>query len=145
MEAIFWLGLVIVLLIIEALTMGLTTIWFAGGAMISFLVALVGGSIPLQAGAFLVVSTLLLVFTRPAVAKFMNRKVERTNVDSFIGRHAVVTEQVDNLKGTGCVLVSGVDWTARSCEESLILEEGQVVRILRVDGVKLIVDKKTEE
>ena len=144
-EALFWLGLVIVLLLIEALTMGLTTIWFAGGALLSFIVALVGGPIPLQVGAFIIVSMILLIFTRPAAAKFMNRRIEKTNVDSMIGRNAVVTERVDNLQGTGRVQVSGADWTARSSRESLILEKDTVVKILKVDGVKLIVDEKTEE
>lgn len=99
----------------------------------------------LQIGVFLVISTLLLIFTRPAAAKFMNQKIERTNVDSLIGKHAVVTETVDNLKGTGRVLISGVDWKARSGDESLILHQDEVVKVSRVDGVKLIVNKITEE
>ncbi len=144
MESVIWLGLVVVLLIVEALTMGLTTIWFAGGALVAFVTALAGGPMPLQIGVFLVVSTLMLIFTRPAAAKFMNRKVEMTNVDSLIGKHAVVTERVDNLKGVGRVEVGGVDWTARSEDEAIVLEKGEVVKILRVDGVKLIVNKKED-
>ena len=99
----------------------------------------------LQIGVFLVISTLLLIFTRPAAAKFMNQKVERTNVDSLIGKHAVVTETVDNLKGTGRVQIGGADWKARSGEESLILNKDEIVKVSRVDGVKLIVNKITEE
>ena len=133
------------LLVIEAITMGLTTIWFAGGALAAFFVALAGGPMLLQIGVFLVISTLLLIFTRPAAAKFMNQKVERTNVDSLIGKHAVVTETVDNLKGTGRVQIGGADWKARSGEESLILSKDEIVKVSRVDGVKLIVNKITEE
>ncbi len=144
MESVIWLGIVVVLLIIEALTMGLTTIWFAGGALIAFVTALAGGPMPLQIGVFLVISTLLLIFTRPAAAKFMNHKVEKTNVDSLIGKHAVVTERVDNLQGLGRVMVGSVDWTARSKDESIVLEKDEVVKILKVDGVKLIVDKKED-
>ena len=99
----------------------------------------------LQIVVFLVISTLLLIFTRPAAAKFMNQKVERTNVDSLIGKHAVVTETVDNLKGTGRVQIGGADWKARSGEESLILSKDEIVKVSRVDGVKLIVNKITEE
>ena len=145
MEPIIWLGMVVVLLLIEALTMGLTTIWFAGGALLAFLAAILGGPLPLQIGIFIVVSMLLLIFTRPAAAKFMNRKVEKTNVDSLIGKHAVVSERIDNLQGTGRVMINGVDWTARSVDETKTLEKEEVVKILEVDGVKLIVEKKTEE
>lgn len=145
MIPVYWLGAVVLLLVIEAITMGLTTIWFAGGALAAFFVALVGGPMLLQIGVFLVISTLLLIFTRPAAAKFMNQKVERTNVDSLIGKHAVVTETVDNLKGTGRVQIGGADWKARSGEESLILNKDEIVKVSRVDGVKLIVNKITEE
>lgn len=145
MIPVYWLGAVVLLLVIEAITMGLTTIWFAGGALAAFFVALAGGPLLLQIGVFLVISTLLLIFTRPAAAKFMNQKVERTNVDSLIGKHAVVTETVDNLKGTGRVKIGAADWKARSEEESLILNKDEVVKVSRVDGVKLIVNKRTEE
>ena len=145
MIPVYWLGAVVLLLVIEAITMGLTTIWFAGGALAAFFVALAGGQMLLQIGVFLVISTLLLIFTRPAAAKFMNQKVERTNVDSLIGKHAVVTETVDNLKGTGRVQIGGADWKARSGEESLILNKDEIVKVSRVDGVKLIVNKITEE
>ena len=145
MIPVYWLGAVVLLLVIEAITMGLTTIWFAGGALAAFFVALAGGPMLLQIGVFLVISPLLLIFTRPAAAKFMNQKVERTNVDSLIGKHAVVTETVDNLKGTGRVQIGGADWKARSGEESLILNKDEIVKVSRVDGVKLIVNKITEE
>lgn len=145
MEAIIWLGVVVLLLLVEALTMGLTTIWFAGGALLAFIIALFGGSIPVQIGVFLVVSMILLIFTRPAATKFMNKKVEKTNVDSYLGKHGVVVETIDNLQGTGRVQIKGVDWTARSNKENVILEKDTVIKVLRVDGVKLIVEKKTEE
>lgn len=144
LEPVVWLGLVVFLLLIEALTMGLTTIWFAGGALIAFIAAVLGASLPVQIILFLVISMFLLIFTRPAVARFMNRDVEKTNVDSLIGKRAVVTETVDNLRGSGRVLVGGVDWTARSSREEQILTKDQVVIIRKVDGVKLIVDEKTE-
>ena len=145
MEAIVWLGLVVILLLTEALTMGLTTIWFAGGALLAFVVALCGGPVPLQIGVFIVVSMLMLIFTRPAATKFMNQKIEKTNVDSMVGKTGVVTEAIHNLQGVGRVEVNGVDWTARTADEQQILEKDTVVKILKVDGVKLIVERKMED
>lgn len=145
MEAIIWLGLVVVLLLTEALTMGLTTIWFAGGALLAFIVALFNGPLPLQVGVFIVVSMVMLIFTRPAATRFMNKKIEKTNVDSMIGKTGVVTEVIHNLQGTGRVAVNGIDWTARTKDENLVLEKDTVVKILKVDGVKLIVEQKTED
>jgi membrane protein implicated in regulation of membrane protease activity len=145
MEAVIWIGLVVILLIIEALTMGLTTIWFAGGAVIAFLAALLGAPVALQAGLFIVISALLLIFTRPAAAKFMNHRIIKTNVDSLIGSRARVIETVDNIQGTGRVMVNGVDWKAKSSRESEIISKDTVVEIQKVDGVKLIVNQTMEE
>ena len=83
-----WLGLLIVLLAIEAATLGLTTIWFAGGALVAFLAALVHAPLPAQIVLFFVVSLALLIFTRPVAVRFMNQKTEKTNVDSLLGKKA---------------------------------------------------------
>lgn len=145
MIPVYWLALVIILLLIEALTMGLTTIWFSGGALAAFVISLTGLPVFVQVAVFLVVSALLLIFTRPAAAKFMNQKIEKTNVDSLLDKKAVVVEKIDNLKGSGRVMINGVDWSARSLDEDKVFEKDAVVRILRVDGVKLMVDSAAEE
>lgn len=137
---VLWLGLLIVLLVIEALTLGLTTIWFAGGALAAFLAALVHAPLPVQIGLFFVVSLALLIFTRPVAVRFMNQKTEKTNVDSLLGKKAVVTETIENLKGTGRVKVKGADWAARTKEDGSVIEAGAVVIVAQVQGVKLIVD-----
>lgn len=141
MYAIIWLAALVILLLAEALTLGLTTIWFAGGALIA---ALVGANVWVQLGIFLAVSLLLLIFTRPAALRYMNKSTLKTNVDSLTGEVGVVSERIDNLEATGKVKLNDVLWTARS-EDGTVIEEGAVVEISRVEGVKLIVKMKEEE
>lgn len=141
---IHWLVFFVILLAIEAVTMGLTTIWFAGGAIAGFAVNLLGGNIWMQIGAFLAVSFLLLIFTRPVAVKYINKGRTRTNVDELVGKTAVVTETIDNLSGTGHIKIKGMDWTARAGAGEGTIEAGTTVEILAVEGVKLIVKSKTE-
>lgn len=138
--AVLWLGLLIVFLVIEAITLGLTTIWFAGGTLVSFLTALFHAPVPVQIALFFVVSLILLFFTRPVAVRFMNQKTERTNVDSLLGEKALVTETIENLKGTGRVKVRGVDWTARTQQDGKVIAADTVVTVRKVQGVKLIVE-----
>ena len=142
MEAICWLAIVIVLLVIEIATLGLTTIWFAGGALVACIAALLHANIWVQIVLFLVVSVLLLFFTRPLAIRYMNKDRMKTNVDSMVGKEAVVTESIDNLKAQGVVQVNGLEWTARSEESQEVIPKGAIVEVGRVEGVKLIVRKK---
>lgn len=144
MYAIIWLAVLVILLIAEALTLGLTTIWFAGGALIALVAALVGANVWVQIGIFLAVSLILLIFTRPVALRYMNKSTLKTNVDSLAGEEGIVSETIDNLEATGKVKLNDVFWMARS-EDGGIIEEGTVVEIVRVDGVKLIVKVKEEE
>ena len=139
--SVVWLAILAVLLAIEIATLGLTTIWFAGGALIAFLIALAGGPLWLQITLFLAVSVVLLLFTRPLALKYMNKGGEKTNVDSMPGKRGIVTQSIDNLKAQGKVTVNGMEWTARSKDGSQI-EEGRVVRVYGVEGVKLIVEEE---
>lgn len=141
MEPIYWLMLFVVLLGIEILTMGLTTIWFAGGALAAFLISLIGCPVWLQAVVFIAVSLILLLVTRPFAIRYLNQRTEKTNVDSLIGKHAVVEEEIDNLEAKGSAQVQGVTWTARSEDDAIQIPAGALVRIVRIDGVKLIVRK----
>ena len=144
MEAICWLAVLIVLLLVEIATLGLTTIWFAGGALVACVAALLHASIWVQIVLFLVVSVLLLLFTRPVAVRYMNKNRTKTNVDSMAGKEAVVTEDIDNLKAQGVVQVNGLDWTARAENNQDVIPKGSVVEVTRVDGVKLIVRKREE-
>ena len=143
MDAIYWLILFIVLLVIEIITLGLTTIWFAGGALTAIVLSMLEVSPAVQWAVFCAVSLILLFATRPwAVRCFNNQKKEKTNVDSLIGRTAVVTSEIRNLEGKGEVFVNGLTWTARAGEDSLVIKEDTHVTITAVQGVKLIVEVK---
>lgn len=139
MGAAFWLCAVILFLIVEALVPGLVSIWFAVGSVPALISALVGGPVWLQVTLFLVCSVLALVLTRPLAKKYVNSRVQPTNADMMIGKDCVVKETVDNLQGTGAVAVGGKVWTARAETEDEILPVGTVAKVLRIDGVKLIV------
>lgn len=120
-ELIFWLVLMVVLLVIELITVGLTCIWFAGGALAAVIVSVAGGPIWLQAVVFLAVSLLMLYFTRPWAMKYIQPKKVRTNYEEALGKDVRVIERVDNLKGTGKAMYNGMEWTARSEKEEVTL------------------------
>lgn len=143
-QSIVWLALLVLFLAVELATMGLTTIWFAGGALAAFLVSLAGGSILIQVLVFLAVAVILLIFTRPFAMKYINQNRVRTNADSLIGKTAVVTEQIDNLAGQGQARVNGQIWTARAKEENQKIPMDTRVTILEISGVKLIVEPEKE-
>lgn len=137
-----WLVVFVFLIIVEIITMGLTTIWFAGGALIATAAAALHAPLWLQIVLFLVVSAVLLFFTRPIAVKYFNKDRVRTNVESLIGQQAIVISEINNLQGIGQVTVNGQEWSARSVEEGITLPVGAVVVIRRVSGVKLIVEEK---
>ena len=132
------------MLIIELLTVGLTCIWLAGGSLAALLVSLTGANIVWQVLMFILVSFLLVVFTRPFAMKYINARHERTNVDELIGKLVKVTETVDNYEQTGAATANGLDWTARSEDDRETIEKGSLARVVRISGVKLIL-KKSEE
>ena len=120
-------------------TMGLTTIWFAGGALVAIFAAVVGAPIWLQAIIFIVVSLVLLFFTRPIAVKYFNKDRVKTNVESMVGRQAIVISEIDNLQGIGQVTVGGQEWSARSAEDQAKIAVGAVTVVVAISGVKLIV------
>ncbi len=142
---VIWLIILVVLVVIELLTMGLTTIWFAGGALIAAVASIFGAPLLLQIILFLVVSALLLFFTRPIAVKYFNKDRVRTNAESLVGRQAIVISEVDNLQGIGQVSVGGMEWSAKTKEDGVTLPVGTVVTILAINGVKLIVEERKEE
>ena len=139
----FWLIAMAVFLIVEAVTVGLAAIWFAAGSLVAMICAMLNAPIWLQIVVFLVVSAVALYFTRPLVKKYINNKVEPTNADMTIGKECRVTETINNIAGTGAVYVDGKTWTARS-EDDEIIEAGELVTPIRIEGVKLIVKKAKE-
>lgn len=141
---VIWLVILVILVVIELLTMGLTTIWFAGGALVAACISIPGTPLALQVLVFLVVSALLLYFTRPVAVKYFNRDRIRTNVESMVGRQAIVISEINNIEGIGQVNTGGMEWTARSSYHNVVIPVGAVVTILGVDGVKLIVEERKE-
>ena len=146
MDSIYWLLLFILLLVIEVLTMGLTTIWFAGGALAAFLVSLVAGNIlELEVAVFIIVSVILLIFTRPLAMRYLNRKTTLTNADSVVGSIVRVTEPVNNILDQGAAQAEGKVWTARGASDDLLFDEGELAVVQEIRGVKLILQKKKED
>lgn len=144
MEPFIWLAVLAVLLIVEAITAGLTTIWFAGGALAAAVASYLGAGAFVQWILFLCVSLVLLIFTRPLAVKYMNRGVAKTNVNSLIGQKAVVIQEIDNLNQTGQVRISDIEWMARTSLDGDIIPENAIVVIKEIQGVKLIVEKVKE-
>lgn len=143
MVLIFWMVILILCIVIEVLTLGLTTIWFAAGALVAIFAALLYAPIFVQVILFLLVSLTLLFFTRPIAVKYFNRDRVKTNVESMVGRQAIVTGEIDNVQATGQVTVSGQEWSARSWDDKVRIPAGAVVVVVAISGVKLIV--RTEQ
>lgn len=145
MITIAWLGLLIILLIVEIITVGLTSIWAAGGALAALLLNLFGIPFVGQVIAFLVVTFVLLAFTRPIAVKFLNPQKVKTNYEGIIGKTVRITERVDNYQQMGKTVVNGQEWTVRSESDEETLEVDALAKVVNISGVKLIVKKYEEE
>ena len=132
------LFLLVILVAGEAITVGLTFIWFAVGAMGGLLTAVLGGEIWLQVVVFLLLSAVTLILVRPAAAKLLTPGISPTNADRVLSQIALVTEEIDNIAETGQVKLFGQVWTARS-ENGDVIPTQSRVRILRIEGVKVFV------
>lgn len=141
---ILWLVLLVVFIVIEIATMGLTTIWFAAGSIPAVIAAALQAPLIVQILLFATVSLLLLFFTRPIAVKYFNKDRVKTNAESIVGRTAIVISEIDNLEGIGQVTVSGQEWTARSRDDRITIPVGSVVTVLAINGVKLIVEERKE-
>ena len=133
-----WIIAIVAFVGIEAATVELVSIWFMGGAFAALLGAMFGAGFVVQLALFVVVSGLLLVLLRPVLKKKLTPKHTRTNADRLIGREALVTEPIDDLRATGAVRIDGVLWTARS-ETGASIPENAVVTVTRIEGAKLFV------
>lgn len=136
--AIIWLILFVVFLAVEAATVTVVSLWFAGGALAAMAVSLLGGSTGLQIVVSLAVSATLLALLRPLVRKYLTPKLTRTNIDSIIGTVGPVTIAIDNVTAAGQVKLGGMTWTARSTSGAPI-PEGTLVKVDRIEGVKVFV------
>ena len=137
--SICWLAALVALLALEAATVGLVSLWFAVGSLCALLTSFFVGNIWVQFAVFLAVSFLCLVIIRPLAKKYADPRRVSTNADRVIGQTAVVTEQIDNLSGTGQVNVAGQIWSARSAHD-VVIPTGTEVRVLKISGVKVMVE-----
>ena len=138
---IVWAVLIVLFLIIEGATAGLTSIWFAAGAVAGLVLSLLGVGLVWQIVAFIVVTIVTLLLTRPLAIKYVSTKVQATNADRVIGQTGIVLEEVNNIAGTGSVKIGGKIWTARSEDGSEIAKE-TLVTGKKINGVTLVVSIK---
>lgn len=135
----FWIVALIAFVVIEALTAQLLTIWFAVGSVAALIAEMLGAEVWLQWTVFVAVSAVVLIATRPFVKKLTKQKLQPTNADRCIGEIAIVTEKIDNIAGKGAVKVNGIEWSART-QSGETVESGNTVKVIKIDGVKLIVE-----
>lgn len=137
---IMWLLLIIVFVVVEMVTLGLTTIWFAGGSVVALIAGVCNADVGIQIVLFFVVSIALLFFVRPSACRKFNSKRVKTDIATLIGAEGKVVEEIDNFNQKGCVILNGKEWTARSADGTSI-EVGAKVSVNEISGVKLIVTK----
>lgn len=140
MSFVYWLIITGVLLVIEMISLGLTTIWFAGGALLAAVLSFFGIGLVAQLVAFIALSLVMFIFTRPIAMKYFFNHMEKTNIDALPGKIVLVTETVDNQNSKGTVKLNGLEWSARSLDGT-VFEKGQNVKVNSIDGVKLIVER----
>lgn len=141
---VLWLVLLVAFAVIEGVTAGLVSIWFCAGSLVALVATWLGAPLLVQIGLFVVVSLAAMAIVRPMARKWLQPKVEKTNVEGLLGQEGVVVEAIDNLHAQGQVKVGGVVWTARAAGEEEI-PEGTRVRVERVEGVKAIVSVPEEK
>lgn len=137
-----WLGIMVVTLIIELITVGLTSIWLTGGAVVALAAAFLNVPVPVQIGIFFVVTFILLFFTRPFAVRAIDSKKIKTNYEEIIGKEVRVLEDIDNEKETGKALHNGMEWTARAKDSKEHFKKDEIALVAEVSGVKLLLAKK---
>ncbi len=138
---VFWLAATVVFVLVELMTVGLTSIWFAAGSFVAFIIALLGGNVVVQGIAFILVSVVLLALTKPWAGKYINSRTVKTNVDSLVGERAVLTEDADSMKQTGKAVVNGQEWTVRPQDETQVIRKSQAIQVGKKSRVKIILKK----
>lgn len=141
-EVWVWAIIFIAVVIVEIATQGLTSIWFAPGALIALIIAVLHGHLALQISIFMVLSLVLLFFTRPIAVKYINDRKIKTNVEALVGTEGVVSETINNVYAQGAAMVNGLEWTARSANPNAIIEKDTRIVVNDVQGVKIIVSPK---
>ena len=141
MDVLIWAILIGVFVAIELATVEWFSIWFVLGAVCAMVTAYFTNNATAQILVFLVVSLVAVITLRPIAKRKLTPEKAPTNADRVIGAQGVVQEEISNLEARGLVKVLGAEWTARSADENVIFAQGEHVEILRIEGVKLIVEK----
>lgn len=136
---LLWAGLLVAFVVIESLTVQLVSIWFAVGALAALIAKLCSANITVQMVVFVVVSLLALLLTKPLVKRFTHATISPTNMDANLGATAIVVSKIDNRNATGEVKLGSLIWLARSVN-SEVIEQGQHVTVVHIEGAKLIVE-----
>lgn len=137
---LIWLALVILFIILELISLGLTTIWFAAGALAAGIAAMFGGPVWLQVILFIAVTSLLLFCTKGFAKRHLDNRIEKTNAEGLIGKTSVVIEAIDNSASSGKIKIGDIEWTARAVNETQVIPEGTKVMIREIKGVKCLVE-----
>ena len=137
--SVYWTVIIIILVILEVLTMNLVAIWFAASALVGLILSLLNFSLMIQIVAFLIISAILLFYTKPFVKKYLKVGIHKTNVDSVIGKNGIVIKPIKKYT-SGLVKINGQTWTAISFNDEAIDKDEEVI-IMAVEGVKLIVKR----
>lgn len=138
---LLWLILLVIFIVVEMITVGLISIWFAGGALAALISYGLGANVTIQIIVFAVVTVFMLIFTKPIVEKYFNTRREKTNYEGVIGKTVRVIERIDNVNNTGAADCAGQVWTARSVRENGIIEQGMLAKVVEIKGVKLMVEE----
>ena len=137
-----WITVIVISVVCEAATAALVSIWFMPAALISLVLSCFEVHIWIQAATFFVVSIMSIVIFHSFFGKYISKsKKTATNVDIIIGEKAVVTEKVDNVSAVGAVKVKGQYWSAKSTDDSISFDVGEIVEVVSVSGVKLVCRK----
>ncbi|HAS72594.1 MAG TPA: NfeD family protein [Clostridiales bacterium UBA8960] len=137
--SIIWAVLIVLFTIVEALTLGLTSIWFAVGSLAALIASALGLNIVIQILSFIIVSAILIIYTRPVAKKVLKIGQNKTNVDALIGRKGYVIKAIQPRE-IGQVKLGGQVWTAKG-EDHVTYEVDEEVEVLAIEGVKLIIKK----
>ena len=140
MMTLIWLLLIVAFVGIEIATVGLTSIWFAGGALAAFFAQFSGISVFWQVMIFIAASAILMTLVRPWALKYFKPRLVKTNYEAVVGEKVRVTVDIDNIKGTGAAIYKGQEWTARTAEDGKIVAAGEIVTVKEIKGVTLYVE-----
>ena len=140
MEYIFWIAFMVAMLVLEASTTNLVSIWFAAGSLGAIVAKVLGAGIYVQILVFIAVSGLTLAIAWPFIKKYRQKKSIATNFDMIIGETAIVTDDISSEKFAGTVKIAGKEWSAVTKDGSEVLK-GEKVTVESISGVKLVVKK----